>query len=98
MLPVLDGVVMELQDCALPLLRGEPVCPSKWGAYLSLFAFFFLSVLPLLRREPVCCSQSGIVPLLCSGNLDLTKLEFMCVGSLCLVLFVSFNLHYKVSL
>lgn len=23
MLPVLDGVVMELQDCALPLLRGE---------------------------------------------------------------------------
>lgn len=27
MLPVLDGVVMELQDCALPLLRGEPsVC------------------------------------------------------------------------
>lgn len=22
MLPVLDGVVMELQDCALPLLRG----------------------------------------------------------------------------
>lgn len=23
MLPVLDGVVMELQDCALPLLRGQ---------------------------------------------------------------------------
>lgn len=23
MLSVLDGVVMELQDCALPLLRGE---------------------------------------------------------------------------
>lgn len=23
MLPVLEGVVMELQDCALPLLRGE---------------------------------------------------------------------------
>jgi len=23
MLPVLDGVVMELQDCALPLLRGN---------------------------------------------------------------------------
>lgn len=23
MLPVLDGVVMELQDCALPLLRGD---------------------------------------------------------------------------
>lgn len=23
MVPVLEGVVMELQDCALPLLRGE---------------------------------------------------------------------------
>ncbi len=23
MLPVLEGVVMELQDCALPLLRGN---------------------------------------------------------------------------
>ena len=23
MLPVLDGVVMELQDCALPLLKGN---------------------------------------------------------------------------
>lgn len=28
MLPVLDGVVMELQDCALPLLRGESTNPS----------------------------------------------------------------------
>lgn len=27
MLPVLDGVVMELQDCALPLLMGEPTPP-----------------------------------------------------------------------
>ena len=27
MLPVLDGVVMELQDCALPLLRGELMAP-----------------------------------------------------------------------
>lgn len=32
MLPVLDGVVMELQDCALPLLRGElAVCYCTFG-------------------------------------------------------------------
>lgn len=29
MLPVLDGVVMELQDCALPLLRGELTLPPR---------------------------------------------------------------------
>lgn len=32
MLPVLDGVVMELQDCALPLLRGESGCVQNYGS------------------------------------------------------------------
>lgn len=33
MLPVLDGVVMELQDCALPLLKGEENLhlSESWG-------------------------------------------------------------------
>lgn len=30
MLPVLDGVVMELQDCALPLLRGRHYLLSSY--------------------------------------------------------------------
>ena len=46
MLPVLDGVVMELQDCALPLLRGEPVCLSAEG---------LACLVSLLRDEPVFC-------------------------------------------
>lgn len=30
MLPVLDGVVMELQDCALPLLKGNHLTVDKY--------------------------------------------------------------------
>lgn len=35
MLPVLDGVVMELQDCALPLLRGQHLVPFTPRAAFS---------------------------------------------------------------
>lgn len=34
MLPVLEGVVMELQDCALPLLRGKRL--RWWQKYLQI--------------------------------------------------------------
>lgn len=35
MLPVLDGVVMELQDCALPLLRGEQTLGGGGGGWVG---------------------------------------------------------------
>lgn len=35
MLPVLDGVVMELQDCALPILKGKPTpCVRAWQEFM----------------------------------------------------------------
>lgn len=47
MLPVLEGVVMELQDCALPLLRGkhlrwwQKIFSNKMIAYFTLFYCIF---------------------------------------------------------
>lgn len=44
MLPVLDGVVMELQDCALPLLRGEWILIFKslsWKRKKTLHVLVF---------------------------------------------------------
>lgn len=38
MLPVLDGVVMELQDCALPLLRGEQCFSILPGLVVRTYA------------------------------------------------------------
>lgn len=48
MLPVLEGVVMELQDCALPLLRGKCLVRktclnnmiAKVSCQISCYPFF----------------------------------------------------------
>lgn len=50
MVPVLEGVVMELQDCALPLLRGESAAPL----------FVLMENVLLLRRTDRHHSQKKI--------------------------------------
>ncbi|CDQ65258.1 unnamed protein product [Oncorhynchus mykiss] len=53
MLPVLDGVVMELQDCALPLLRGELCFSILPGLALRTYA-------PIIHRHALHSVSSPI--------------------------------------
>lgn len=45
MLPVLEGVVMELQDCALPLLKGNYLRVGQWTLSQFCCCFFFVEAI-----------------------------------------------------
>lgn len=78
MLPVLEGVVMELQDCALPLLRGNygKTCVSNIitefhvKSYITLFLIVFWIV--VWKRSSL--DSKLIEELMCY-----TKDTFMCI-------------------
>lgn len=64
MLPVLEGVVMELQDCALPLLRGTlaqnrlswgPVFSSLCASYAVLKACVFTAQMTRAQSNLIGC-------------------------------------------
>lgn len=73
MLPVLEGVVMELQDCALPLLKGSHLIIEQYQfcfiCVLLFVLFFCLGILfffdKYLRAEVAKLSFFVFFSLLC---------------------------------